>query len=58
MRVSLCSQAAVVELEVNVPKDGHVRPMVESVVEGLRAGSPHEDLSTITALFGNGSDTA
>lgn len=45
------------ELEVRVSEDGHVGPMVESVVEGLRSGSPHKDLATITALFGNGSDT-
>ena len=46
------------EFEVSVPEDGHVSPMMESIVEGLRAGSPHEHLTTFTALFCNGSDTA
>ena len=56
MGVSLCPKASVMRFEVRVSKDGHVGPMVESIVEGLRAGSPHEDLATITTLFGNGSN--
>ena len=44
------------EFEAWVSEDGHVRPMMESVVEGLRAGSPHEDPASFTALLGNGSD--
>ena len=31
---------------------------MESVVQGLRTGSPQEDLSPFAALFGDGSDTA
>jgi hypothetical protein len=46
------------EFEVWVTEDGHVSPMMESVVEGLRTGSPHENMSTFTALLCNGSDTA
>ena len=46
------------EFEVWIAEDGHVGPMMESVVEGLRARSPHEDLAAFTALLCNGSDTA
>ena len=35
-----------------------MRPMMESVIEGLRACSPHENLPTFAALFRNGSDAA
>jgi hypothetical protein len=46
------------EFEVGVSEDGHVSPMMESVVEGLRAGSPHEHLTTFPTLLCNGSNTA
>ena len=58
MTVSLCPEASIVELEVRVSKNGHVGPMMESVVEGLRASSPHENLATFTTLLRNGSDPA
>lgn len=56
MPVPLCPHSVVVEFGVVISEDGHVCPMMESVIEGLRACSPHEDLSTFAALFGNGSD--
>jgi hypothetical protein len=32
--------------------------MMQSIVEGLRACSPHDDLSTFSALSGDGSDAS
>ncbi len=58
MTVPLFSQSLVMELEVVISEDSHVSPVMESVVEGLRASSPHENLATFTALLCNGSDTA
>ena len=52
------AKAVVVLLGVWVAKDGDPGPMIESIVEGLRACSPQEDLATFAALFGDGSDTA
>ena len=43
---------------MGIAEHSHVSPMMESVVEGLRARSPHEDLATFTALLCHGSDTA
>ncbi len=57
MTVPSATKAVVVLLGVWVAKDGDPGPMMESIVEGLRARSPQEDLATFSALFGDGSDT-
>ena len=51
------AKAVVMLFGVWVAKDGDPGPMVESIVEGLRARSPEDDLATFAALFGDGSDT-
>ena len=51
------AKAVVMLFGVWVTKDGDPGPMVESIVEGLRARSPQDDLATFAALFGDGSDT-
>ena len=60
--VTSVAKPAVVLLEVRVCEDGDACPMMESVVEGQRASSPHEDLwsllATLTTFFGDGSDAA
>ena len=40
MTVASTTKAVVVVLGVWVAKDGDAGPMMESIVEGLRAGSP------------------
>lgn len=57
MVVAFSSHALVEELEVRVAQNGDGGPMMEGVVEGLGASSPHEDLSPLATLLGNGSDT-
>ena len=51
------TKPVVVLLGVVVSEDGYPGPMMESIVEGLRARSPQEDLSMFAALFGDGSYT-
>ncbi len=58
MTVPSATKAVVVLLGVWVSQDSDPCPVMESVVQGLRTGSPQEDLSPFAALFGNGSDTA
>jgi hypothetical protein len=41
----------VVLSEVGVAPDGDPGPVMQSIVEGLRASSSQEDLTTFTALF-------
>ncbi len=52
------TKPVVVLLEVVVSEDGYPGPMMESIVEGLRARSPQKDLATFAALFRDGSDTS
>jgi len=60
--VTSVAKPAVVLLEVRVCEDGDACPMMESIIEGQRASSSHEDLrsllATLTAFFGDGSYTA
>jgi len=44
--------------EVRVAQNGDSGPMMEGVVEGLRASSAHEDLPALATLFGNWGDPA
>jgi len=55
--VPFIAHALVEELEVRVAQNGDGGPMMEGVIEGLGASSPHEDLSPLATLLGNGSDT-
>ena len=60
--VALGTKPVVVVFEVRVCEDGDACPMMESIVEGQRASSSHEDLrsllATLTAFFGDGSYAA
>ncbi len=58
MAVPSGTKAVVMLLGVWVAKDGDPGPMMERVVEGLRARSPQKDLATFAALFSDGSDTS
>ena len=58
MIVALFPQSLVMELESRVAEDGHVSPMMESMAEGLRARSPHENLATSTTLLCDRSDAS
>ena len=58
MAVSFLTQLVVVLFGMCVAQYGDPRPMMESIVEGLRASSPQENLPTFAALFGDGSDAA
>ena len=57
MAVPSGTKAVVMLLGVWVAKDGDPGPMMERIVEGLRARSPQKDLATFAALFRDGSDT-
>lgn len=54
MAVASVTEAMVVVSGMSVVHDGDPSPMMESVVEGLRASSPQDDLATFAALFGDG----
>lgn len=54
MVVASVTEAIVVLSGMSVVHDGDPGPMMESVVEGLRASSPERDLTTFAALFGDG----
>lgn len=56
MAVSFVTQLVVMLSGANVAQDGDPGPMIESIVEGLRASSPQENLATFAALFGDGRD--
>ena len=53
--MSFVTQLVVVLSGVCVAQDGDPGPVIESIVKGLRAGSPQDDLATFAALFGDGS---
>ena len=55
MAVASVTEGVVVVFGVRVSQDGDPGPMMESIVEVLRASSPEEDLATLAALFGDGS---
>ncbi len=57
MAVPSGTKTVVMLFGVWVAKDGDPGPMMERIVEGLRARSPQKDLATFAALFGDGSDT-
>ncbi len=57
MAVATGAKAVVMLFGVWVAKAGAPGPMVESIVEGLRACSPQDDLATFATLFRDGSDT-
>ena len=60
MGVASVPKSVVVLLESVVLKDGYPSPMMESIVEGQRTSSPHEDfrflLTALAAFLCNGSD--
>lgn len=62
MRVTSFAKPVVVRFEYWVSENGDACPMMESVVKGQRASSPHEDfgifLPTLTAFLSDGSDSA
>jgi hypothetical protein len=55
MAVASVTEAVVVLFSVWVSQDGDPSPMMERIIEGLRASSPQEDFATFAALFGDGS---
>lgn len=53
MAVSFVTQLVVMLSGASVAPDGDPGPVMQSIVEGLRASSPQEDLTTFAALFGD-----
>lgn len=62
MAVPSVAKPVVVFFEVGVAQHGSAGPMMESVIEGQRASSPHEDswsqLTALAAFFCDGGDAA
>ena len=57
MAVASVTEAVVVLFGVCVSQDGDPGPMMESIVEGLRASSPEKNLPTFATLFCDGSNS-
>ena len=62
MSVASVTKPVVVFFEVGVVQNGSACPMVESIIEGQRASSPHQDcwsqLTALAALFCDRSNAA
>ncbi len=62
MAVASVTKPVVVFFEVGVVQNGSACPMVESIIEGQRASSPHQDcrsqLTALAAFFSDRSDAS